>query len=266
MTEFAEFLPAVIEAVKLVAEKEVIPRYLRVAHHHKSDGSVFTEADIAAQESLTEKLTKIHTCPVVAEEMTQEQQLQQWRVGDEGLWCIDPIDGTSNFVNGLPYFSVSVAFMQHGRSVLGVIYDPIADEMFYAKKGGGAFLNGERLPIKEYSPHLGNALASVNFTYLNGNLVQSLAMSPPYSSQRNFGASTLEWCYTAAGRFDVSLHGSQKLWDYAAGCLILEEAGGLMCTLEHDDFWVGPLWERSVIAAINPALFAAWKTWIKGRQ
>jgi len=261
----AGFLPEVIDIVKFVAKKEIMPRYLHVTRHRKSDGSLFTEADIAAQESLIEKLSRIHRCSIVAEEMTHEQQLQQWNSGDEGLWCIDPIDGTSNFLNGLPHFSVSVAFMQHGRSILGVIYDPVADEIFYAKKGGGAFLNGKRLPIKEYSPHLGNALAGVSFTYLNNKLAQNLAVTPPYLSQRNLGASTLEWCYTAAGRFNVYLHGNQKLWDYAAGCLILEEAGGLMCTLEHDDFWAGPLWKRSVIAALNPALFAAWKSWIRAR-
>ena len=164
--------------MKTVAEKEVMPRYLRVARHRKSDGSLFTEADIAAQESLTEKLSKIHLCAIVAEEMTQEQQSEQWLSGTDGLWCIDPIDGTSNFVNGLPYFAVSVAFMRHGRSVLGVIYDPIADEVFYAEKNAGAYLNGERLPIKEYSPHLGNALASIDLKRLSPNLAQKLATSP----------------------------------------------------------------------------------------
>ena len=69
--------------------------------------------------------------------MTPEQQAEYWLAGAEGLWCVDPIDGTSNFVNGLPYFAVSVALMINGRSVLGVVYDPIADEVFYAEKGGG---------------------------------------------------------------------------------------------------------------------------------
>ena len=68
--------------------------------------------------------------------------------GAGGLWCVDPIDGTSNFVNGLPYFAVSVALLQGGRPVLGVVYNPVAEEVFWAERGGGAFLNGEKLPIK----------------------------------------------------------------------------------------------------------------------
>ena len=75
-----------------------------------------------------------------------------------------------------------------------------------------------------------------------------------------------EWCYLAAGRFDVYLHGGQKLWDYAAGSLILEEAGGRMCTLASDDFWGDALWHRSALAARDARLFADWKGWIRARQ
>jgi myo-inositol-1(or 4)-monophosphatase len=84
-------------------------------------------------------------------------------------------------------------------------------------------------------------------------------------SQRSFGASALEWCYAAAGRFDLYLHGGQKLWDYAAGALILAEAGGHCASLGHDDFWAAPLWRRSVIAALDGTLFATWKTWVRAR-
>ena len=259
-------LEQVIACVREVAAKEVMPRYLKVAHQRKSDGSLFTEADLAAQEALSRVLPKIYSGPIVAEEMTPEQQAEYWLAGTEGLWCVDPIDGTSNFVNGLPYFAVSVALMINGRSVLGVVYDPIADEVFYAEKGDGAFLNGERLPIKEHVPHLRNAMAQVDFKRLPPPLARELVAEPPYSSQRNFGASALEWCYVAAGRFDVYLHGGQKLWDYAAGSLILEEAGGFMCTLEQDEFWADTLWKRSVIAAREARLFDVWKRWIRARQ
>lgn len=115
-------------------------------------------------------------------------------------------------------------------------------------------------------PNIRNAMASVDFKRLSPKLAQQLAGSPPYSSQRNYGASTLEWCYVAAGRFDLYLHGSQQVWDYAAGSLILEEAGGVMCSLESDDFWAGDQRQRSVIAALNPGLFAEWKAWIRARQ
>jgi myo-inositol-1(or 4)-monophosphatase len=258
-------LEEVIACVRKVAAKEVMPRYLKVAQQRKSDGSLFTEADLAAQEALSRELPKISPGPIVGEEMTQEQQAEHWLAGEEGLWCVDPIDGTSNFVNGVPYFAVSVALMRKGRSVLGVVYDPVADEAFYAEKGGGAFLNGVPLPIKEHVPHLRNSMAQVDFKRLTPQLARELVAAPPYSSQRNFGASTLEWCYVAAGRFDVYLHGGQKLWDYAAGSLILEEAGGFMCTLQQDDFWSDTLWKRSAIAAREAKLFDAWKGWIRAR-
>lgn len=259
-------LEQVIEAVRTVAHQEIMPRYLKVAHHHKSDGSLFTEADIAAQNALVKALREIGTYPVLGEEMPPEQQRARWNDGHAGLWCIDPIDGTSNFVNGLPYFAVSVAFLREGRSIMGVVYDPVADEMFYATRDGGAYLNGEQLPIKQYTPDLHHCMAGVEFKRISDHLAQQLVLSPPYSSQRNFGASTLDWCYTAAGRFDIYLHGGQKLWDYAAGSLILQEAGGYMCTLEQDDFWADDLWQRSVVAARNEDLFLAWKDWLRAAK
>ncbi|MEN6586133.1 MAG: inositol monophosphatase family protein, partial [Sulfuricella sp.] len=136
------------------------------------------------------------------------------------------------------------------------------DEMFYAMEGNGAFLNGIQLPIKEYIPDLCHCMAGVDFKRIASKLAQQLASAPPYSSQRNFGASTLDWCYTAAGRFDVYLHGGQKLWDYAAGSLILQEAGRVLSTLVQDDIWSEDEWQRSVVAARNADLFQAWRAWV----
>ncbi len=257
------FLACVCDVVRTVAAEQVMPRYLKVARQRKSDGSLFTEADLAAQAALVAKLSELRAVPVVAEEMTREQQAEQWLAGEDGLWCVDPIDGTSNFVNGVPYFAVSVAFMQAGRSIMGVVYDPVADEMFYATRGGGAWLNGEALPIKDHVPRLAGAMANVDFKRLPRPLARAIVDAPPFASHRNFGAGTLEWCYVAAGRFDVYLHGGQKLWDYAAGCLILEEAGGRMASLEGDEFWSASLWQRSVVAALDPALFDSWNAWVQ---
>jgi myo-inositol-1(or 4)-monophosphatase len=261
----AHLVEPVLAIVREVTAREIMPRYLKVAHSRKADGSLFTEADLATQDALKSALSALVPVPVLAEEMTQQEQALQWLEGDAGLWCVDPIDGTSNFVNGLPYFAVSVALMRQGRPVLGVVYDPVADEAFHAAHGCGAFLNGEQLPIKTYVPVLENAMAGVDLKRLEPGLARSLATSPPYMSQRNYGASTLEWCYAAAGRFDVYLHGGQRLWDYAAGVLIMAEAGGCICSMDYDDFWAAPLWRRSVIAALDPVLFEAWKTWLRAR-
>lgn len=256
------YLSEIVKAVKLTAEEEILPRYLKVARQHKSDGSLFTEADLAAQTALVSRLRAIAALPVLGEEMTPEAQSQLWSDGKQGLWCVDPIDGTTNFVNGIPYFAVSVALMHEGRPTLGVIFDPITQELFYAEQGKGAYLNGERLPIKRHVPSLRRAMAGIEFKRIDKTLAGRLANQAPYCSQRNFGASTLDWCYVAAGRFDIYLHGGQRLWDYAAGSLILQEAGGLMCTLQQDDFWADDIWQRSVVAALNPDLFRQWKAWL----
>lgn len=259
-------LKAVIAAVKLVTAEEIMPRYLKVAHQHKGDGSLCTEADLAAQSALTKKLQAILNVPVLGEEMSVAEQYALWETGHDGLWCIDPIDGTSNFVRGLPYFAVSVALVRAGKSVMGVVYDPVANEMFAAEHDRGAFLNGDKLVGRETVGNLKKTLACVDMKRLKKKLVTQLATDPPYSSQRNFGASALDWCYTAAGRYDMYLHGGQKLWDYAAGSLILSESGGHACCIENDDFALGDIWQRSVIAARDKKLFEAWKTWIRAQQ
>ena len=141
-------LEAVKALVREIAQREVTPRFLKVAHSHKSDGSLFTEADLATQQALEAQLPLIRNVPVLGEEMTEQQQHDAWDAGRDGLWCVDPIDGTSNFVAGVPYFAVSVAYLYKGERQLGVIYDPIADEMFSAERGKGAHLNGTPLPLR----------------------------------------------------------------------------------------------------------------------
>jgi myo-inositol-1(or 4)-monophosphatase len=264
-TGMSATLKAVIAAVKLVTAEEIMPRYLKVSHQHKSDGSLCTEADIAAQSALCKKLQAILNVPVLGEEMTAAEQRALWKAGHGGLWCVDPIDGTSNFVRGLPYFAVSVALLREGRSVMGVVYDPVANEMFAAERERGAFLNGEKLLGREAAIPLAQALASVDLKRLKKKLVTQLATHPPYSSQRNFGASALDWCYGAVGRYDMYLHGGQQLWDYAAGALIFQESGGHACCIETDDFAQGDIWQRSVIAARDEKLFEEWKAWIRAQ-
>ncbi|MFN0316082.1 MAG: inositol monophosphatase family protein [Burkholderiales bacterium] len=256
----------VSDLVRYVAAREIMPRYLKVASQRKVDGSLCTDADIAAQDALEKGLRDISPLPMVAEEMSEADQMKQWLAGEEGLWCVDPIDGTSNFVNGLPYFAISVALMRKGKSVLGVVYDPVSGELFHAERGGGAFLDTQRLSLKGHTPSLRGAMANVDFKRLESNLSRELVSAPPYMSQRNYGAGTLEWCYLAAGRFDLYLHGGQKLWDYAAGSLILQESGGCVCTLDQDEFDSGSPWKRSIVAVHNPALFTPWRDWIRNHS
>ena len=255
-------LEQVVALVREVARSEVTPRYLKVAHSRKADGSLFTVADAATQKALELALAEIIACPVLGEEMPEAQQHAAWDAGENGLWCIDPIDGTSNFVAGIPYFAISVAYLENGRRKIGVVYDPVAGECFYAERGKGAFLDDVPLPIRTPVSELRRAMAGIEPKRLPKSLIARLVAQPPYASLRNLGASALDWCYVAAGRFDIYVHGNQKLWDYAAGALILEEAGGMLSCLSgaFDD---GPVWERSVIASASPELFELWGEWLK---
>lgn len=267
VTDTASMLDNVINLVRQVGDNVVMPRFLNVVRQHKDDGSVLTEADLAAQAALEVGLKAIADCPIVGEEMTEEQQRRNWEAGASGLWCIDPIDGTSNFVSGLCHFAVSVAYMQQGRPVLAVIYAPVMHELFYAEAGKGAYLLSDdlekvKLPFVTGAVDLQQATGGVDFKRLPKNLAIALAIQPPFQSHRNYGAATLDWSYLAAGRLDVYLHGGQKLWDYAAACLILQEAGGQMRTLNNEDFWTGDVWQKSVIAARKPDLFATWNDWL----
>lgn len=259
----AEILPQVEAAVRAVAREEIMPRFLQVVREHKSDGSVLTAADLAAQHFLARALRDIADLPTIGEEMPEADQRAALAAGDEGLWCFDPVDGSTNFLVGLPYFAVSVALIRRGRAVLGVTYAPIADEMFTATLGGGARLNGETLPLRTPEPLLAKSVALVDLKRLPPALAATLASHSPYYSQRNFGASVLERCYLAAGRADLLLHGGQLLWDYSAGALLLREAGGAASTLDDDDFDDAPPWRRSVVAALDPKVQDQWRDWVR---
>jgi fructose-1,6-bisphosphatase/inositol monophosphatase family enzyme len=252
--------------VRDIARDEILPRYLKSARNRKADGSLFTEADLESQRRFIEALPQFLPGDVLGEEMTAAEQGERWNEGARGLWCIDPIDGTTNFANGIPLFAVSIAYLIDHEPVLGVVYNPITDESFYAARGAGAFLNGTELPLRAGATSLRDAVAGVDFKRISHHLGDELAVRPPYYSQRNFGSSALEWCFVAAGRLDVYVHGGQMLWDYAAGRLILDEAGGQAEALDGGHLMSGPAIKRGVIAAASPALFAEWSAWIKAHS
>jgi myo-inositol-1(or 4)-monophosphatase len=255
-------LEQLIKVVRHVGDEVVMPFYLHVSRQQKADGSILTAADLAAQEALQLELKAVLDCPLMGEEMSEQEQQDCWTAGTDGLWCVDPIDGTSNFVNGLQHFAISVALLREGNPAMGVVYAPATGEMFYAEVGHGAYLNGLRLPLITGAKELRMAIAEVDFKRLPKSIAIELVSNAPFHSQRNFGSSALDWCYLAAGRFDLYLHGGQYLWDYAAGSLILHEAGGFASTLEGTVLWEGDLWRKSALAARDADLYAAWRNWV----
>jgi fructose-1,6-bisphosphatase/inositol monophosphatase family enzyme len=258
-------LDALVDVVHDVARSELLPRFRGATHARfaKADGSFSTEADHAAQAALAVRLSALADVPIVGEEMKEAHQLAAWRGGGSGVWVIDPVDGTTNFASGIPYFAVSVAYMVDGRSRLGVIHNPVSGETFSAASGRGAWLQDERLPLRSTDLDLADAVAAIEEKRLPRALALRALESPPFHSMRNFGAGVLHWCELAAGRMDVFMNGGQELWDYAAGYLMLEEAGGFMCRLDHDDFFAGEDLRRSVVAARTGRLFEQWKAWVR---
>lgn len=250
-----------IEAVRRVAAEEILPRYRRVAAIAKDDGSIVTEADLAAQDALGTRLRAVCDVPVMGEEMDAHDQRA---IHDRGgrFWCVDPLDGTKNFSAGIPFFAISVALVEDGRPAFGTVYDPIADEAYHAVRGRGAALDGHRLAVPAFGPPLGLAVAEVSLRREIARLRAPLKLRKPYAWRVTRGSSALSWCHLAAARVDVMLHGGQKMWDYAAGALILEEAGGFVASVGHDDFWAAPPWSRSVIAARTAPLLDEFRTWI----
>jgi myo-inositol-1(or 4)-monophosphatase len=245
-----------------VAREELLPRFARVDREHKLDGSVITEADLAVQERIARELLKQWPDTVfLGEEMTAAEQALLL-TSDKPVWCLDPLDGTSNFAAGIPYFCVSLALLQRGEVLLGLVYDPIRDECFVADHDEGALLNDKPLSVTESGLELKQATALIDFKRLDNVLATRLVSEIPYASQRSFGSVALDWCWLAAGRCHIYLHGSSKIWDYAAGSFIFNAAGGYSTTLDGEPVFTQELTPRSSVAAVDRHLFDAWTAWL----
>lgn len=242
--------------VKQHAAEQIMPRYNQVAYSLKKDGSLVTEADSAMQDAMIKSLLAHWPDYVVlGEEMTEAEQQAQLDSNANGLWILDPLDGTSNFANGIPVFSVSIALVLNDEVVLGLIFDPNRNETFSAIKGEGAWLNGQSLSCHSERERMNQCTAQIDFKRLTAEMRICLCKEHPYASQRNFGSGALDWCWLAASRSQLYIHGGQKLWDYVAGQLIFSEAGGLAKTFAGDKVFVKSLTPRSVMAAVNQPLF-----------
>ncbi|VAW73520.1 Inositol-1-monophosphatase [hydrothermal vent metagenome] len=243
------------------AAEQIMSRYNHVAYRVKEDGSLVTQADCAMQREMIKSL-QAHwpAYAILGEEMSaaaQQAQLDCDGQGDtQGLWILDPLDGTSNFANAIPVFSVSIALVIKREVVLGLIFDPVRNEVFSAIKGEGAWLNGQQLISQSSCELLSQSIAQIDFKRLTPQMRVCLSREHPYASQRNFGSGALDWCWLAAGRSQVYIHGGQKLWDYVAGQLILSEAGGIAKTFDGERVFKASLEPRSVMASVNETLFA----------
>lgn len=154
--------------------------------------------------------------------------------GRELTFIVDPIDGTTNFVKGLPHCGISIGLARRGEMVLGVVYDPYLDELFSAERGGGAVCNGRPLRVSDAPPERAVAVLGTS-PYYRQYAAFTFALGQRLFEQgldvRRLGAASLDLCYVADGRMDCYFEAYLSPWDYAAGSLILQEAGGLATTL-----------------------------------
>ncbi|MBK1704138.1 inositol monophosphatase family protein [Halochromatium glycolicum] len=250
------------ELLRDAAREELLPRFGRLGSSEKADGSLITEADTAVQQRLGAALASHWPAiPLLGEEMSAADQARRLAEAEAGLWCLDPLDGTSNFAGGFPGFCISLALLRAGRVELGLVLDPVRDECFSAAEGRGAYLNGQ--PIAPYAPgaRLRDCLAVIDFKRLPPARVPDLFGPESFRSQRNLGAVALEWCWLGAGRFQLYLHGGQGLWDHAAGRLIASEAGAATQLFARDATEPSTLLsleKRVAVGAANEQLLEQW--------
>jgi len=199
----------------------------RIGYNLKGDFDLVTEADLASEKLVMERLqARFPSHAIVAEESGGRESASEYR------WYIDPLDGTTNFAHGFPVFCVSMGLERSGQMIAGVIYDPLREEMFSAERGAGAWLNNRRLHVSR-AACLKDALAATGFPNrkrhksINVHFYHQMAMAT--HGVRRAGSAALDLAYVAAGRLDLFWEFGLRPWDMAAGLLMVEEAGG-RCT------------------------------------
>jgi myo-inositol-1(or 4)-monophosphatase len=211
-------------------------RMPRSAIQQKSLGDYASKADLAAEKVIAAVLAKAGDAYGFVGEETGVQQAEA-----EHRWVVDPLDGTSNFIWGIPYFAVSIALCDERGEMLGVVYDPLRDEMFTAIRGKGARLNGRELaPLREKQPQ--EAIVSMSMpvrgqlkAISRGGFFRALDdITNETAGVRRLGSAALDLAYVAAGRLDGYFEDGLSHYDYAAGKLVAEEAGALVTSLSGD--------------------------------
>ena len=187
----------------------------------KGPNNFVTNADRKVEEVIIKELEKAKKNFSI---LTEESGFLENK-DKENFWIIDPIDGTTNFLNGVPHFCISIALLIDKEIVAGVIYDPIKDELFYSEKNNGSYLNNKSIRVSKKNK-ISECLYGVNF---RKNLPDNLLI-------RNTGSAALDLAYVSSGRFDACLHKDVNLWDIAAGTILIKEAGGIINNFELKKF------------------------------
>jgi myo-inositol-1(or 4)-monophosphatase len=217
----------------------------------KSPNDYVTDIDRLAEQEIINIVRKAHPDHGILGEESGETTGKN----KDYVWIIDPIDGTRNFIHGFPQFAVSIGIRYKGKIEHGVIYDPLRQELFIASRGKGARLNDRRIRVSNHT-RLEECLLATGFTHhsskslLTAHLKTIETLLPLCGDIRRPGAATLDLAYVACGRLDGFWELGLKIWDIAAGVLLVKEAGGLVCDVDGSDHYL----ETGNIVAATPKI------------
>jgi len=201
----------------------------------KGPGDFVTAADKKSEKIIIEEILKAHPKDGILSEEVGELN----KDNKDQRWIIDPIDGTMNFLNGIPHFAISIAYEEKGEVVCGLIFDPIKDEMFFAEKGSGAFLNNSRIRVSNKKKLSQSLLVTGGPKFDSKKKEQIFDEYTKISKSidapiRKFGSAALDMANVACGRFDGYWQWELNFWDIAAGLIIVKEAGGYVDFIGND--------------------------------
>lgn len=239
------------EAGKIINRASLDIDLLRVAR--KAANDFVTEVDRAAEQAIIDTLLKAYPQHGI---LAEETGSAHGRTDSDFQWIIDPLDGTTNFIHGMPVYAVSIALAHRGVVQQGVVYDPTRDELFTASRGAGAFLNNRRIRVSS-RVRLEDSLIGTGFPFREGDdfdayMTMFKRVAQRCVGLRRPGAAAIDLAYVAAGRYDGFFESGLKPWDVAAGSLLVTEAGGLVGNFSGD----GDYLHRGEVIAGAPRVFA----------
>jgi myo-inositol-1(or 4)-monophosphatase len=225
----------------------------------KGPADFVTRTDLASEKTLFEELSKAR--PGYGFVMEERGTVEG--TDKTNRWLVDPLDGTTNFMHGIPHFAVSIGLEREGVLVAGVVYNVIRDELFWAEKGQGAYLNDRRIRVAARS-NMADALFATGTPFLgkpghDKALAEIGRVIAQTSGVRRFGAAALDLAYVACGRFDGYWERGLNAWDVAAGAVIVREAGGFAKEIDGGDFM-----KTGAIVAANEKLMPLLTTAVRG--
>lgn len=252
MVDFLKVQEIVREAARFFLDREAIGQTKQ-----KSDFDFVTAVDEAVQEFIKKELGKIYPeIQFIGEE--SDNSKVNW---DGATWILDPVDGTTNLIHGYRNSAISLALMEHRELLLGVIYNPFTDEMYYAQKGKGSFLNEKRIFVSQAVSMKESLIAagtSADYKDEADETFQTFAaVYKDCQGIRRCGSAALDMAYAACGYIEAYMEKHLKIWDFAAGTLLIREAGGTVLDYQGNDLIMEPM--RDIVAgnAVIPGILTA---------